>query len=89
MPGKLCDFQEDTNPLQKNAWAACEGFLYRATDVSANHPKTDNPHQPGSRYAKDWDAGWDHAKNLEGQTLTRADVGCCAGEGLTVPTDPP
>lgn len=87
MAGQRCagrDAAAPKNANVRNTKAFCEGMLYRTTDTAANAPKANNPH-PGGSTKTDWDAGWDIADAAAGGVLGKADVGCCALNGVAVP----
>jgi len=84
MPGVLCNGVPTDQPYINRSRAYCEGFSYRLLGTELTNPKTDNPHATGSTAAADWDLGWDNCEAQSGNTLTRAETGCCQGEGQTV-----
>ncbi len=82
MPGVFCNGVDTDQPLVNVSHAYCEGFYARALSNAASniYNQTETP----TDYAE-YQRGLDNAAALAGQTLTRANCGCCAGEGLTVP----
>ena len=83
MPGVYCNGVDTDQPLVNVSHAYCEGFYARCLSASATNPYS----QTGTPvdYAE-YQRGLDNAAALAGQTVTRAQCGCCAGSGLTVPT---
>ena len=83
MPGKYCDGKADDHTDMPKSKLFCDGFAARVASASATNPynQTDLPLD----YAI-YQRGLDYGASLAGQTLTRAQVACCAGSGQTVAT---
>lgn len=85
MPGKLCNGVATDQPYINRSRAYCQGFLFRLQGTAVNRPKENNPYGVGQpTAAADWDLGWDNCNAEAGNSLTRAETGCCPGEGQTV-----
>ncbi len=82
MPGSLCNGVPTDQPYVKRSNSYCRGFYDRALVSSPTNPfdQTENPVDFG-----DYAQGVTDCSAFAGSTLTRADVACCAGSGLTVP----
>ncbi len=85
MPGTLCNGVDTDQPYINRSRAYCQGFLYRLEGTENSRPKANNPYGTDQATAQaDWNRGWDNCEARKGNTLTRADTGCCPGEGQTV-----
>ena len=86
MPGSLCNGVDTDQPYINRSRAYCQGFLYRLGGTAIARPITDNPYDATERPTnnKDWNTGWNACEAQAGNTLTRAETGCCPGEGQTV-----